>query len=164
MNMPEPSENAASPEEIEQREGESRPYGGWDVPLADDDTPNTRAELPYDAIAADLTPEQRRRVTALNEARDVLVGDGGTVTVPFGSTGTGDKPYTTPKRYTGDLLLLAEYIMRGLLPGEVEELALPDYPYVDGETTVIGPEAFVSEDGAVLNWRGTNYTPQEGEA
>ena len=126
MNMPEPSENTASPEEIEEREHEPAVVG-WDVVLpAEDgfpeDVPTTQADLPYDAIAAELTPEQRRRVTALNEARDVLIGDLPGNRSMFGNTEGGDKPYTTAKRYTGDLLLLAEYIMWGLLPGEVEEI------------------------------------------
>lgn len=32
------------------------------------------------------------------------------------------------------------------------------YPYIDGDVTVLGPEIFASPDGAVISWRGENYT------
>lgn len=35
------------------------------------------------------------------------------------------------------------------------------YPYADGDTLVLGPGVFVSDDGMVINWKGKNYTPQE---
>lgn len=123
---------------------------------------DTQADLPYEEIAAELTPEQRRRVAALNEARDVLVGDLASQSSMFGGSQGGDKPYTTAKRYASDLLLVAGYIMEGLLSAEVEELTLPDYPYADGETIVLGPETFVSRDASTVNWRGVNYTRREG--
>lgn len=34
------------------------------------------------------------------------------------------------------------------------------YPYIDGDVTVLGPEIFASLDGAVISWRGENYTRQ----
>jgi hypothetical protein len=34
------------------------------------------------------------------------------------------------------------------------------YPYEAGDITVLGPECFVARDGAVICWRGENYTPQ----
>ena len=34
----------------------------------------------------------------------------------------------------------------------------PTYPYIDGDVTVLGPEIFASLDGAVISWRGENYT------
>jgi hypothetical protein len=37
---------------------------------------------------------------------------------------------------------------------------MTDYPYEDGDVIVLGPETFVSKDGAVLCWKGENYTPQ----
>lgn len=41
-------------------------------------------------------------------------------------------------------------------PAEPE--AQPLYPYPDGDTLVIGPEAFVAEPGhSVISWRGENY-------
>lgn len=36
-----------------------------------------------------------------------------------------------------------------------------EYPYNEGDTTVIGPECFVQSDGGVLSWKGINYVPQE---
>ena len=33
------------------------------------------------------------------------------------------------------------------------------YPYMDGGTTVLGPEVFAK--GSVLSWKGENYVPQE---
>jgi hypothetical protein len=34
------------------------------------------------------------------------------------------------------------------------------YPYQDGDTTVLGPEIFASADGQVISWRGENYVRQ----
>lgn len=31
------------------------------------------------------------------------------------------------------------------------------YPHFDGDVTVIGPQAFLSADGTVINYRGVNY-------
>lgn len=33
------------------------------------------------------------------------------------------------------------------------------YPYQDGDVTVLGPRVFVSNDGKVISWRGVNYVP-----
>lgn len=41
------------------------------------------------------------------------------------------------------------------------------FPREEGDVIVVGPGCFVSKDGGVLNWRGTNYvqqTQQEEEA
>lgn len=35
------------------------------------------------------------------------------------------------------------------------------YPYQDGDVTVLGPEIFTSKDGAVISWRGDNYVRHE---
>lgn len=32
-----------------------------------------------------------------------------------------------------------------------------DFPYEDGDVTVLGPEIFASKDGSVISWRGDNY-------
>lgn len=34
---------------------------------------------------------------------------------------------------------------------------MKEYPYEDGDTTVLGPQVFVSGDERVINWRGENY-------
>jgi hypothetical protein len=36
-----------------------------------------------------------------------------------------------------------------------------EYPFEDGDVTVIGPEAFVAQDGTVFCWKGRNYVPQD---
>jgi hypothetical protein len=36
-----------------------------------------------------------------------------------------------------------------------------EFPYQDGDITVLGPETFASDDGAVLSWRGVSYVPQK---
>lgn len=36
-----------------------------------------------------------------------------------------------------------------------------EYPYQDGDVTVLGPETFASNDGAVISWKGDNYVPQK---
>jgi hypothetical protein len=38
-----------------------------------------------------------------------------------------------------------------------------NYPYQDGDFTIIGPECFAGEvDGKiVISWRGENYVPQK---
>lgn len=37
-----------------------------------------------------------------------------------------------------------------------------DYPYEDGDTTVLGPGCFVSGDGSVINLDGRNYFIERG--
>lgn len=44
----------------------------------------------------------------------------------------------------------------GTLPGPNSM----NYPYGDGDVTVLGPECFITNDGSVLNWRGENFVPQ----
>jgi hypothetical protein len=34
------------------------------------------------------------------------------------------------------------------------------YPYLEGNTQVLGPEIFAALDGSVISWRGVNYVPQ----
>lgn len=38
----------------------------------------------------------------------------------------------------------------------------PEYPYLDGDTVVLGPEIFASQDGSVVCWKGDNYVEQTG--
>jgi len=35
-----------------------------------------------------------------------------------------------------------------------------EYPYQDGDITVLGPEVFASQDGAVISWKGVSYVRQ----
>jgi hypothetical protein len=68
------------------------------------------------------------------------------------------------KAFVGDWLLYTEkgykvYTNKAFrasfdLASEVE------YPRVDGDTIVLGPQCFVSKNGSVLNWNGINYVPQ----
>jgi hypothetical protein len=37
---------------------------------------------------------------------------------------------------------------------------MDEYPHENGDVIVLGPQVFVSRDGAVLNWKGRNYVPQ----
>lgn len=39
-----------------------------------------------------------------------------------------------------------------------------EFPYQDGDVTVLGPEIFASKDGAVISWRGANYVRQDESA
>lgn len=32
-----------------------------------------------------------------------------------------------------------------------------EFPYQDGDVTVLGPEVFASKDDTVISWRGENY-------
>lgn len=34
------------------------------------------------------------------------------------------------------------------------------YPYQDGDVTVLGPEVFASDDGQTISWKGVNYVLQ----
>jgi len=45
----------------------------------------------------------------------------------------------------------------------LEHEAEPSYPYGEGDTLVLGPECFVSQDGKMLCWRGVNYVQQSDE-
>lgn len=33
----------------------------------------------------------------------------------------------------------------------------PDFPYQDGDVTVLGPQIFASKDDTVISWKGENY-------
>lgn len=57
------------------------------------------------------------------------------------------------KIYTNKAFKLSFDLMEDL-PVESE------FPRTDGDTIVIGPQCFVSQDGSVLNWNGINYVPQ----
>ena len=49
---------------------------------------------------------------------------------------------------------------------EVQELEhIPElaYPREEGDTIVIGPQCFAAKDESVLNWKGTNYVPQDAD-
>lgn len=54
--------------------------------------------------------------------------------------------------------LIGEQIAKA---GEEWRKENPEYPYQDGEYTVLGPE--VVTDGKVIMWKGQNYSPQENE-
>lgn len=36
-----------------------------------------------------------------------------------------------------------------------------DFPYQDGDVTVLGPEIFTSSDSKVISWKGDNYVPEK---
>lgn len=36
-----------------------------------------------------------------------------------------------------------------------------EYPYKDGDVTVLGPEIFATKDGSVISWRGENFVRQQ---
>lgn len=42
-----------------------------------------------------------------------------------------------------------------------DTLVHQEYPVKDGDVTVLGPEVFASQDGAVICWRGENYVRQD---
>jgi hypothetical protein len=77
------------------------------------------------------------------------------------ATNTARLMYPDPTGYAGPDGLDYPHILDGAerkpSPGRA---ARPGYPYEDGDTLVLGPQVFVAKDGAVLNWRGTNYVPQ----
>lgn len=54
-----------------------------------------------------------------------------------------------------------EVIEETPVENKVEET---EYPYVDGDATVLGPQTFASADGSVISWKGVNYVPQENGA
>lgn len=47
-------------------------------------------------------------------------------------------------------------------PDETTPDAATAYPYQEGDVTVLGPEVFVSPDGEVLSWKGSNYSRRTG--
>jgi hypothetical protein len=84
-----------------------------------------------------LTEEQRARCFAATMAKPLL-----------STQGLASK--TPPD--VNDLIRLAAW----LLGGEETDL----YPYLSGDTIVLGPEIFVAQDHSVLCWKGSNYVPQ----
>lgn len=55
---------------------------------------------------------------------------------------------------------LADQYGRKVAVGNLQQ----EYPYVSGEATVLGPQVFVSPDGQVINYQGTNYHCNERRA
>ena len=89
--------------------------------------------LPTDDL---LSNEQIARAVALAIAKPVLAAK------PFGSTNADD------------LIRLAEWILTG---GPRQR----EYPFTEGNVQVLGPSVIASDNGAVINWLGVNYIPDE---
>lgn len=74
------------------------------------------------------------------------------------------------KAYVGDWILKTErgykvYNAKAFAESfdeviELEHMPEKTYPHIDGGFVIIGPECFAAHDGTVLNWKGTNYVPQ----
>lgn len=56
--------------------------------------------------------------------------------------------------------LLEEQEMLRLASAKRAAAKRREYPYSDGDVLVLGPEIFVSSDGRVISWGGTNYVIQ----
>jgi hypothetical protein len=82
-----------------------------------------------------LSPEQRVRVAALNMARPVLSAKS-----VLGASSVPD---------LSDLIRLATWILDGN-----EE---PLYPYLVGETLILGPDISVDIDSDLIHWKGYRY-------
>jgi hypothetical protein len=111
-----------------------------------------------------------RRIEALINAKAIL-SKSSTVSGGFlaALTGAQDEitgpPMDNKRDFATQLVNLADYIIgeeAGIDPDEEDEPKV-SYPYPDGDTLVIGPEAFVSHDESVLNWRGVNYARTFGQ-
>jgi hypothetical protein len=61
------------------------------------------------------------------------------------------------KIYTNKAFNLSFDLMEELAEGS-------EFPRIDGDTIVLGPQCFVAKDGSVLNWNGINYVPQTDAA
>lgn len=96
------------------------------------DTTNWAEPLPKEDL---LTPEQTARAAALNLARPLLA-----------------KPLVAPA--VEDLVRLADWILTGS-PRQ------RDYPFTEGSVQVLGPSVIATDNGAVINWLGVNYLPDE---
>lgn len=77
------------------------------------------------------------------------------------------------KAYIGDWILRTErgfkvYSHKNFIESfdevvQLEHTTEPSYPYPDGDFIIIGPQCFSAKDESVLNWKGTNYVPQEAD-
>lgn len=82
-----------------------------------------------------LDSEQSRRVSALNLARPLLA-----------------RPLVAPP--VEDLVRLADWILTGSPRQRT-------YPFTEGNVQVLGPSVIATDNGAVINWLGVNYLPDE---
>lgn len=56
--------------------------------------------------------------------------------------------------------LAEKLIEKGWAKPSPKDDASVDYPRLEGDTIVLGPEIFSSADEKVINWKGQNYVPQ----
>lgn len=86
-----------------------------------------------------LTEEQVSRAVALAIAKPLLT-----------SQGLASKTPPTVQ----DLITLADWMLTGS-PRQRE------YPFTEANVQVLGPQVIAMENGAVINWGGVNYIPDE---
>jgi hypothetical protein len=97
----------------------------------------------HTAYACPVHPAEPAHDRAMEAGRDACA-----------AMGRHSEPFATAR-------VLADAAIGCYLRSLREQGATPkSYPYNDGDTIVLGPEIFVSADGAVICWRGENYVPQ----
>jgi len=60
----------------------------------------------------------------------------------------------------GAAALAEKLVEKGWAKPSPKDDASVDYPRLEGDTIVLGPEIFASTDEKVINWKGRNYVPQ----
>lgn len=89
-----------------------------------------------------LTPEQVARGVALGIVKPLL-------------TATGLASRTPPS--VDDLIALADWMLTGS-PKQQE------FPFAIADAIVLGPNVIATDNGAVINWGGVNYLPDEEDS
>ncbi len=115
--------------DTEVNEQRDRAEEAYNQTLIEDPDPHANGPL------SALSPEQRVRVAALNMARPVLSAKS-----VLGASSVPD---------LSDLIRLATWILDGN-----EE---PLYPYLVGETLILGPDISVDIDSDLIHWKGYRY-------
>lgn len=66
----------------------------------------------------------------------------------------------TRSSVTGRFVAAAQALVN---PGATVTETVEAFPYVEGDTIVIGPQCFADTEGTVVCWRGVNYVRQPPE-
>lgn len=57
--------------------------------------------------------------------------------------------------------LAEKLVERGWAKPSPKDDASVDFPRLEGETIVLGPEIFSNVEGTLINWKGQNFVPQK---
>lgn len=104
---------------------------------------------------AEKTPERLVALLYVLTRDYIAPGDLEQVLLNLAAYDVGERGVYTNAHLEGLARAHASFIM--------ETADAMNFPYQDGNFTIIGPEAFASSDHATVSWKGVNYVVQDGE-